>query len=80
MKTKPHSSWADAMARLNKSRQDKIPVGWKSGEALAKEFGLSRSSTRAKVSAMLKAGLVERKSFFVVIDGVRRWIPHYKPL
>jgi predicted transcriptional regulator len=73
-------SWATALSQLNKAKADKVPLGWKTSSELATEWHISQSGAMKRVAAMCKAGLAERKTFFIVIDGVRRWIPHYKPL
>lgn len=57
---------------------DPIPEGWHDVHEFCEIWGISHQSTRVKLYHMVRIGKAERKSFYVLRDGIRRKIPYYK--
>jgi DNA-binding transcriptional ArsR family regulator len=72
------NEWVNAISSALSKCAEKVPAGWKTADEVRELMGLSQSNASKKIRLLERAGLVEKKRFY--IKSSRGLYPeiHYK--
>ena len=71
------AAWCAALASVS-APVDIVPRGWFTAAEIAANEKQSHVRTRKKISLLLQAGKIERRSFRIKLGKVVRPVPHYR--